>query len=234
MQKPAAEDFGGHTASPRFVSGATGARMLAVDPVRPALSALDAAARVLRAGGLVAFPTETFYGLGANALDPEAVARVFRAKGRPADKPLLVLVGSVAMVSRVALVIPPLAGRLIARHWPGPLTLVLPARPELPDALTAGTGTIGVRLPGHPIARALVQAAGVPLTAPSANPHGGPSPRAAGEVLAALGERVDVVLDGGPTTGGPPSTVLDVTRTPARLVRAGAVTLALEDLAEST
>ena len=203
---------------------------LVVDASRPDPAALEAAARVVREGGLVAFPTETFYGLGAHALDEAAVARVFRAKGRPGDKPLLVLVDSLAMVERVAREVPDRARRLMAKHWPGPLTLVLPSRADLPAALTAGTGTIGVRLPGHPVARALVQAVGAPVTAPSANPHAGPAPRTADEVLGALGSSVDLVLDGGPTPGGPPSTVLDVTAALPVLVRPGAVVLTPEDL----
>jgi L-threonylcarbamoyladenylate synthase len=212
---------------------ATRGRIHPVDPAGPTEGDLAEAVRVIMAGGLVAFPTETFYGLGANALDPAAVARVFRAKGRPADKPLLVLVDSRAMVARVARETPPLACRLMARHWPGPLTLVLPARADVPEALTGGTGTIGVRLAAHPVARALIAAAGVPLTAPSANPHGEASPRTAEEVRAGLGSHVDLILDAGPTPGGPPSTVLDVSRTPPRLVRAGAVVLRPEDLSAS-
>ena len=141
--------------------------IMVVDPERPGVADLQTAAGVLRDGGLVAFPTETFYGLGANALDPDAVGRVFRAKGRPASMPLLVLVDSTRMVRTVAADVPVRAERLMARHWPGPLTLVLRARPELPPALTAGTGTIGVRLSGHPLARALVRIAGLPVTAPS-------------------------------------------------------------------
>ena len=203
---------------------------LVVDAGRPASAALEAAARVIRGGGLVAFPTETFYGLGAHALDPAAVARVFRAKGRPADKPVLVLVDSVAMVERVAREVPVRARRLMDRHWPGPLTLVLPARADLPTNLTAGTGTIGVRLSGHPVARGLVAAVGAPVTAPSANPHGKASPSTADEVLAGLGARVDLLLDGGPTAGGPASTVLAVTETSAVLLRAGAVVPTPEDL----
>jgi L-threonylcarbamoyladenylate synthase len=203
---------------------------LVVDASRPAPAALEAAVRVLRAGGLVAFPTETFYGLGALAFDEGAVARVFRAKSRPGDKPLLVLVDSLAMVEQVACEVPDRARRLMARYWPGPLTLVLPARADLPTALTAGTGTIGVRLSAHPVARALVRAAGTPITAPSANPHDGTGPRTADDVLAALGTHVDLVLDGGPTPGGPASTVLDLTRTPAVVLRAGAVVPAPEDL----
>jgi L-threonylcarbamoyladenylate synthase len=208
------------------------ARRVVVDPRTPAGEPVADAARCLRAGGLVAFPTETFYGLGADALDPRAVDGVFHAKGRPADKPLLVLVDSIAMAEAVAAEIPPRARRLMARHWPGPLTLILFARPTLPPALTASTGTIGLRIPGHAVAAALVRAAGCPVTAPSANPHGGPSPRTAEEVLAGLGDRVDLVLDGGPTAGGPASTVLDLTGPRPRLVRPGAVTLTPADLEE--
>jgi L-threonylcarbamoyladenylate synthase len=204
---------------------------LVVDASRPAASALEAAARLLRAGALVAFPTETFYGLGANSLDEAAVARVFLAKGRPADKPLLVLVDSEAMVTRVARDVSALARRLMARYWPGALTLVLHAHADLPPALTAGTGTIGVRLPGHPVARALVSAFGGPVTAPSANPHGQASPRTADEVIAGLGDRVGLILDGGATPGGPASTLLDLTRTPPVMLRAGAVVPVSEDLA---
>src|SRR5947209_8190054 len=159
---------------------------MVVDPERPVVADLQTAAGFLRDGGLVAFPTETFYGLGANAFDPDAVSRVFRAKGRPANLPLLVLVDSTQMVRTVAADVPVRAERLMARHWPGPLTLVLPARPELPTALTAGTGTIGVRLSGHPLARALVWTAGLPVTAPSAKPHGAASPMTAGEAEAGL------------------------------------------------
>jgi L-threonylcarbamoyladenylate synthase len=210
-----------------------GPRVLRVDRERPATDDLAAAARVLAAGGLVAFPTETFYGLGASALDPAAVARVFQAKGRPGDKPLLVLVATLAMARALAREWPAAAARLADRHWPGPLTLVVAARADLPAALTAGTGTVGVRLPGHPVARALVRAAGVPLTAPSANRHGAPPPRTAAEVVAGLGGAVDLVLDAGPTAGGAPSTVLDVTGDRPRVLRPGAVPLAAEDLAAS-
>jgi len=203
---------------------------LIVDAARPAPAMLAEAARVLRTGELVAFPTETFYGLGAHALDELAVSRVFQAKGRPADKPLLVLVDSVSMVARVAGDVPARARRLMDRFWPGPLTLVLAAHPRLPVALTGGTGTIGVRLSSHPVACALVTALGAPITAPSANRHGAPSPRTAGEVVESLGNRIDLVLDGGATPGGPPSTLLDLTRTPAVVLRAGAVVPTRDDL----
>jgi L-threonylcarbamoyladenylate synthase len=201
-----------------------------VDPRVPAAEPVAAAARCLRGGGLVAFPTETFYGLGADALDPRAVEGVFRAKGRPADKPLLVLVDSIAMAEAVAADIPPRARRLMDRHWPGPLTLILAARPTLPPALTASTGTIGLRIPGHAVAAALVRAAGCPVTAPSANPHGEPSPRTAEDVLAGLSDRLDLVLDGGPTAGGPASTLLDLTGPRPRLLRPGAVILSPAEL----
>lgn len=206
------------------------ARLVVVDARGPAPGELAEAARLVRDGRLVAFPTETFYGLGAHALDVEAVARVFRAKGRPADKPLLVLVDSLAMAGEIAAPIPERARRLIARYWPGPLTLILRARPHVPAALTAGSGTVGLRIPSHPVALALVRAAACPVTAPSANPHGGASPTTASEVLAGLGDRVDLVLDGGPTPGGPASTLLDLTGPRPRVLRAGAVRLTEADL----
>ncbi len=199
-------------------------RVLAVDPAVPAEAAAIAAA-VLRRGGLVAFPTETFYGLGAAALQAAAVRRVFAVKRRPDVKPVLVLVDSVAMVEALALDIPPGARALMAAHWPGALTLVLRARPHVPSEVTAATGTVGVRLPAHPVARALVTALGEPITAPSANLSGLAPPTTAAEVLTQLGDGVELVLDGGATAGGEPSTVLDVTVDPPRLVRAGAVRL---------
>jgi L-threonylcarbamoyladenylate synthase len=174
---------------------------------------------------LVSFPTESFYGLGANALDPGALMRVYRVKGRPESKPLLVLVDSVKMAESLAAEIPAAARDLMARHWPGPLTLVLRARQDLPAELTAQTGTIGIRMPGHPVALGLVRAAGVALTAPSANPSGEPPPTTAQEVLEGLQGSIDLILDGGPTAGGLPSTVLDVSVTPPRLIRQGAAIL---------
>src|SRR5918996_931502 len=200
-------------------------RIVAVDPQSPSGAALAGAAAELRAGGLVAFPTETFYGLGAAALQAAAVRRIFEVKGRPEDKPVLVLVDSVAMTERLAAGIPPRALELMARHWPGPLTLVLRARSHVPAEVTAGSGTVGVRWSAHPVARALVGALGEPVTAPSANPSGGAAPTTAGEVLAHFRDRIEMVLDGGATVGGAPSTVLDVTIDPPRLVRAGALRL---------
>jgi L-threonylcarbamoyladenylate synthase len=199
-------------------------RVVHADPAAPSPAALEQAAAELRADGLVAFPTETFYGLGAAALRPAAVRRVFAVKGRPEGKPLLVLVDSIAMAERLAATISPAARALMARHWPGALTLVLPARPEVPIEVTAGSGTIGVRLSAHPVARALVSTLRAPITAPSANLAEHAPPTTAAGVVAYFGDAV-LVLDGGPTPGGEPSTVLDVTVEPPRLIRAGAVRL---------
>lgn len=197
--------------------------VLAVDPTAPDLAVLRRAADVLRGGGVIAFPTETFYGLGADALRPEAVARVRRLKGRADDKPLLLLVDSIAMVESLVTTITPAARALMARHWPGPLTLVLPARAVLPVEVTAGTGAVGVRLSSHAVARGLVRAFGGPVTAPSANVAGAPPPVTAAAALAGLGDGVDLALDAGPTPGGPASTVLDVSADPPRVLRPGAV-----------
>lgn len=195
-----------------------------VDPAAPDPDVLRDAATTLRGGGIVAFPTETFYGLGAAALEPAAVRRVFALKGRPQSKPLIVLVDSVAMVETVADV-PAAARPLMARHWPGPLTLVLRARPIVPAAVTAGTGTVGVRFSPHPVARGLVSALGAPVTAPSANPAGLEPPTTAAGARGHFDGAIELILDGGPTVGGAPSTVLDVTADPPRLVRAGALRL---------
>jgi len=204
----------------------TTTRTLRVDPRAPELSALHEAITLLWKGRLVAFPTETFYGLGAHALDPEAVERVFVVKGRPAEKPLIVLVESLAMAERISRGIPPKGRELAARYWPGPLTLVLPAGEDLPPGLTAGTGTVSVRVPGHPLALALVRAAGIPITAPSANLTGAEPPTTAREVFAGLAGRVDLILDGGPTAGGRPSTIVDLTTDPPRVLRPGVIEMA--------
>jgi L-threonylcarbamoyladenylate synthase len=200
--------------------------VLKSDPVRPDDSSIARAASVLRRGGLVAFPTETVYGLGANALDAAAVARVFKAKGRPSTNPLIVHVAGVEQVTQVAADWPEVAARLAERFWPGPLTLVLPKRPELPDIVTAGGPTVAVRVPAHPVARALLKEAGVPVAAPSANLSTELSPTTAAHVLRGLDGRIDLILDGGPTSGGLESTVLDVTADPPRLLRPGLITRA--------
>ena len=200
-------------------------RVIAVDACAPETPLLDEAAAVLHRGGLVAFPTESFYGLGADALEAAAVARVFSVKGRPETRPVLVLVDSIAMAGRLAADLPDGVRALMARHWPGPLTLVLTARPHVPVALTAGSGTVGVRMPGHAVALALVRAAGRPVTAPSANPSGAPPPTTAAAVGAYFAGAVDLIVDGGPTAGGTGSTVADCTTWPPRILRAGPIEL---------
>ncbi len=183
------------------------------------------AAEILRGGGLVAFPTETVYGLGANALSAESVADIFAAKDRPAWDPLIVHVESIKAVRRVAL----LAGRsreLAERFWPGPLTLLLPRAAAVPDAVTAGRSLVGVRVPAHPVARRIIQLAGVPLAAPSANRFGHTSPTTAQHVLDDLDGRIDAVLDGGPAEVGVESTVAHAADDGAIMVyRAGGVDL---------
>ena len=202
-------------------------RVVQVDPMAPAPAGLRAAADVLRAGGAVAFPTETFYGLAAAALDPASVKRIFALKGRPDSKPLLVLVDSVAMAETVAHVADP-ARALMDRYWPGALTLVLPARTIVPSDVTAGTGTLGVRISSHPVAHGLVRMLGEPVTAPSANPSGLEPPTTAAAVVAYFAGGLDLVLDGGPTAGGAPSTVLDMTVEPPKIIRQGAVVVRAE------
>ena len=168
------------------------------------------------------FPTESLYGLGADATSPEAVARLVAVRGRDEGKPILVVATDLDMVSAVVAEMSPAARRLADRFWPGPLTLVCPARPDLPAPLTAGTGTIGVRVPGHATARALAERLGRPVTAPSANPPGATPPRTLGEARAYFGERVAVYVDGGELVGGA-STVVAVTGDRVQIVRPGHV-----------
>jgi L-threonylcarbamoyladenylate synthase len=171
------------------------------------------AVELIRAGGTVAFPTETVYGLGANALDPAAVGKIFVAKDRPSWDPLIVHVEGDAMLERVAALSTELrepAKALMKAFWPGPLTILLPRTAEVPDAVTAGRALVGVRIPAHPVARELIRRAALPIAAPSANLFGKPSPTTAAHVLADLDGRIDAVLDGEPTTVGVESTVLDL------------------------
>jgi L-threonylcarbamoyladenylate synthase len=179
------------------------------------------AARILREGGTVAFPTETVYGLGANALDAAAVARIFEAKKRPGWDPVIVHVSDREMLQQVALV-SSRAEALIEAFWPGPLTLLLPRTDAVPDVVTAGRKLVGVRMPAHPVALELIRAASLPLAAPSANMFGRTSPTTAAHVLEDLDGRIDAVLDGGPTSVGVESTVLDVRA--MTIYRPGAVT----------
>jgi L-threonylcarbamoyladenylate synthase len=196
--------------------------VIPINSLRPEPEVIARAAAVLRAGGLVAFPTETVYGLGANALDAAAVRRIFTAKGRPANNPLIAHVVTAAEARELA-EWPEVARRLAERFWPGPLTLVLPRRGVVPDLVTTGGPTVAVRSPAHPVAQALIRGAGVPLAAPSANRSTQLSPTRAEHVLSGLDGRVEMILDGGPTAGGLESTVLDVTSTPPRLLRPGLI-----------
>ncbi|MCA9077057.1 MAG: threonylcarbamoyl-AMP synthase [Planctomycetaceae bacterium] len=186
------------------------------------------AAAIIRDGGVVAFATETVYGLGAHAMNPQAVARVFEVKGRPRFDPLIVHVNDTEAAKRLTATFPKTAERLADAFWPGPLTLVLPKVEEVPDLVTAGLSTVAVRVPIHPLARQLIEQAGVPIAAPSANPFGQVSPTTAKHVQQQLGDRIDYLLDGGPCDVGLESTVLHVAEDPPTLLRPGGVTL--EDL----
>lgn len=201
-------------------------RVIRVDPAAPSREALAPAGRVLREGGLVAFPTETVYGLGANALDDDAVMRIFRAKGRPGYNPLIVHVASSDAARELALEWTETAGRLAEAFWPGPLTLVLPKRAIVPDRVTAGLASVALRVPGHAVARALLEVAGVPVAAPSANRSTEISPTTAAHVEKGLRDRIDVIVDGGPAGMGIESTVVDLTQGAPVLLRPGSVSAA--------
>jgi len=191
------------------------------EPPPATLAALDRAAAVLRSGGLVAVPTETVYGLAADALDEFAVDRIFRAKDRPASNPLIVHVADVAMARSLAAAWPAAAEALTAAFWPGPLTVVVPRGGDVPDIVTAGGPTVALRCPAHRLTRLLVARSGIPLAAPSANRAEMVSPTTAHHVLESLGERVDLILDGGRCDQGIESTVVDCTASPPRILRPG-------------
>jgi len=187
---------------------------------------IDQAVELLRRGRLVAFPTETVYGLGANALDPAAVQRIFEAKGRPLSSPLIVHVASVEMARQLALEWTDKADALARKFWPGPLTLVVPKRPRVPDLVTAGLPSIALRMPAHALALALLESCGFPLAAPSANRFTQVSPTTAEHVREGLGDAVDLVLDGGACSVGIESTVLSLAGPVPRILRAGMITRA--------
>lgn len=185
---------------------------------------LDKAAQVLKSGGLVAFPTETVYGLGANALDENAVENIYKAKGRPADNPLIVHIADTEAVGGLTASVPEVAPMLMDAFWPGPLTLVMPKSALIPSIITGGLDTVGIRMPSNPIALALIKKAGLPLAAPSANSSGRPSPTLAKHVIEDLSGKVDIIIDGGSTKVGVESTVLDITVNPPMILRPGGVT----------
>lgn len=195
-----------------------------IDPLNIDTDKLSTAAVSLGNGGLVAFPTETVYGLGANALDKDAVANIFKAKGRPADNPLIVHISDKHDINKLARVLPACAGKLIEAFWPGPLTLIVPRSSIIPDIVTAGLDTVGVRFPSHPVAAALIKMSGVPVAAPSANTSGRPSPTKAEHVIEDMYGKVDYIIDSGSVEVGLESTVLDITSDTPVILRPGKIT----------
>lgn len=198
-------------------------RVVAIDPAAPDRTAIAEAASIIRAGQLVAFPTETVYGLGADGLNPIALGRIYAVKGRPPDNPLILHLASRDQLRLVAADVPAIAQRLVQVFWPGPLTLILPKTSCVPDLATAGLTTVAVRMPAHPVALALIDAAKTPLAAPSANRSGLPSPTTAQHAFDDLRRRIPLILDAGPTRIGLESTVLDVTCIPPIILRPGGI-----------
>lgn len=199
-------------------------KTLLLDPAKDP-TALAQAAALLRAGEVVGMPTETVYGLAANALDGAAVAKIFAAKGRPQDNPLIVHIAGREQLARLARTVPESALRLAERFWPGPLTMILPKGDCIPDEVSAGLDTVGIRLPSHPVARALIREAGMPLAAPSANTSGRPSTTTSAHVLEDLGGKIPAVVEGGPCAVGVESTVVSLAGSVPRLLRPGGVSL---------
>ncbi len=197
--------------------------ILKIDPLHPDPEIIEKAAQIIQSGGLVAFPTETVYGLGANAFNSDAVQRIFLAKGRPANDPLIVHIQNREWLERVVQAKPPHTELLVNRFWPGPLTLIFPRKPDIPLNVTAGGNNVAVRAPAHPVAQALLAASGLPIAAPSANRFGHTSPTKASHVLDDLKDRIDLVLDGGECPIGLESTVLDLTSDPPVILRPGGI-----------
>ncbi len=198
-------------------------RIEKISDIKTASSTFARAGDILRRGGLVAFPTETVYGLGANGLDATACGKIYQAKGRPSDNPLILHVADRAMIDRAARMTE-MAERVLAAFAPGPVTVILPKRDEVPHSVTGGLSTVGIRMPDNDIARALIRAAGVPIAAPSANSSGRPSPTTAAAVLADMGGRIPLILDGGACKYGVESTIVDCTGERAAILRPGAIT----------
>jgi L-threonylcarbamoyladenylate synthase len=198
-------------------------QVVPVHPGDPRPARIQAACDVLRAGGVVALPTETFYGLAVDSSQPAAVSRLNELKVKAADSPVLLLAAGLSQIERISSAPPPVFAVLASAFWPGPLTLVLPAAPGLSIQITGGRGTVGVRIPGLALPRLLAEALGSPVTGVSANRHGEPPPRSAAEVAAAFPEGIDLLLDGGPTSGGAPSTILDLAAARPTILRVGMV-----------
>ena len=199
-------------------------QVLEINPLKPQDALIRRAVVVLRAGGVVAFPTETFYGLAVDAMNDGAIERIFAIKGRAFSNPIALIAGDKSGIGALVAEIPVAAQRLMQAFWPGPLTLLFSASPRISPRLTAGTGKIGIRISSHPIAAGLAMRLGGPITATSANLSGAPECSNAAEVLANLGDRVDLVIDGGATPGGKGSTLLDITADPPVCLREGAIT----------
>lgn len=183
------------------------------------------AAEILRQGGLVGIPTETVYGLGANGLDPEAVSHIFQAKGRPQDNPLILHIPEASWLERYCKEIPLTAYQLAQAYWPGPMTMILKRKDIVPDVVTAGMDTVGMRCPSHPLCREIIALAQVPVAAPSGNTSGRPSPTTAEHMLEDMNGKIDAIVDGGPCSVGVESTIIDLTCQPPRLLRPGGITL---------
>jgi L-threonylcarbamoyladenylate synthase len=199
--------------------------ILKIDPNNIDLNKIKLAARIIKNGGLVAFPTETVYGLGANALDEEAVQKIFKAKNRPIDNPVIVHIANMDDLYMLTEVIPDEALKLASKFWPGPLTLLLKKSELVPDITTAGLDTVAIRMPNHPIALELIKESEVPIAAPSANLSGKPSPTTAEHVIRDLNGKIDMIIDGGEVTFGVESTVLDLTSEPPCILRPGPITI---------
>ncbi|KXA93204.1 tRNA threonylcarbamoyladenosine biosynthesis protein [candidate division MSBL1 archaeon SCGC-AAA259E17] len=195
--------------------------ILKVDPKKIDTKKIRTAAKAIQEGKLVAFPTETVYGLGANALEEEAVSRIFEAKGRPADNPLIVHIAEEDSVNILAKHVPENAGKLMDKFWPGPMTLIMPKSDLVPGVTTANLDTVAIRMPSHPVARALIKEANLPIAAPSANLSGRPSPTSAKHVLDDLSGRIEVVIDGGKTGYGVESTVISLSESIPTVLRPG-------------
>jgi len=206
------------------LSEVKGTKIIRVNPCEPDLGLIREAANTIRRGGTVAFPTETVYGLGADALNQEAVTKIFEAKQRPADNPIIVHIYSEEDVKRLSAEVPVQVAVLAEKFWPGPITIVLKAASMVPRVTTGGLDTVGIRMPSHRIARILLRESGVPIAAPSANVAGRPSPTKVEHVIEDLAGKIDMVIDGGPTNVGVESTVIDLTKSPPVILRPGGTT----------
>ncbi|HDN75772.1 MAG TPA: threonylcarbamoyl-AMP synthase [Acidilobales archaeon] len=203
-------------------------RIVRVDPIKPDVKIMSEVAKVIREGGLVVFPTETVYGLGANAYNPEAVVKIFKAKNRPLDNPLIVHISSLTQFDELVSKVPEEAYIVAKRLWPGPVTIIVYKSSRVPNEVTAGLPTVAVRMPAHPVALKLIELSGTPIAAPSANLAGRPSPTMPEHVIRDMYGRVDVIIDAGETLFGVESTIIDLTSKPPKLLRPGPIPV--EDL----